>query len=346
MTHPDSSNARPGPSSTAGTPVGGSMPPTRAALEVELELMVARCTQATEDVAVLELQRPDEGELPAWSPGAHVELMLDEGLVRQYSLCGDHTDRSSWRLGVLLDPHSRGGSAFVHASLRVPGRRVRVRGPRNHFELVAAPRYLFVAGGIGITPLLPMIRAATARGAAWELHYGGRRRGSMAFLDDVAALAGGTAHLHPQDEVGPIDLRRILGPARTDMLIYACGPESLLNAVEAESATWPPTSLHVERFRPREVEGADDRQFEVELRSSGLTLTVAPDRTLLSVLEEAGVPVMASCEEGTCGTCETRVLAGRVDHRDSLLSPTEQDAHDVMFVCVSRAEGGRLVLDL
>jgi ferredoxin-NADP reductase len=206
---------------------------------------------------------------------------------------------------------------------------------------------VFIAGGIGITPILPMIDAAEALGADWELHYGGRSRRSMAFLASLEEAAGQRVTLHPQDEVGLIDLETLLGTPRPGTLIYCCGPEPLLIAVEQRCASWAEGSLHLERFAPKDVgEPVLTGAFEVELARSGLSLTVPPEKSVLQVVEEAGIGVLSSCTEGTCGTCETTVLSGEVDHRDSLLTPAEQAANDTMFICVSRAACPRLVLEL
>jgi len=328
-----------------------------ADVEQDLRLRVAWRSEGAEGVVVLRLTDPSGAELPPWTPGAHVDLRLcgsDGGeLVRQYSLCGDPADRHAWRIGVLREPAGRGGSAHVHDAL-TEGAEVDVRGPRNHFALEPSPRYVFVAGGIGITPLLPMTAAAQAAGAQWELHYGGRSRRSMAFLDALTtaslttpSFAGCGVTLHPQDEVGLIDLDAVLGEPRADTLVYCCGPEPLLAAVEQRCASWPAGSVRVERFAPKDV-GAPVRSgsFEVELAVTGRTVTVGPEQSVLAALTGAGVEVLSSCQEGTCGTCETTVLSGEVDHRDSLLTPDEQAAHDTMFVCVSRAACPRLVLEL
>ncbi|MCU1618755.1 MAG: Ferredoxin, partial [Modestobacter sp.] len=209
------------------------------------------------------------------------------------------------------------------------------------------PRYVFIAGGIGITPVMPMVVAAEQAGAEWEFHYGGRTRASMAFVDTLDAAHGPKVSLHPQDEVGLIDLDRILGIPQPDTLVYCCGPEPLLAAVEQRCADWPAGTLHVERFAAKDVgEPVLTGAFEVELATSGATLTVPPDKSILQVVEEAGIAVLSSCQEGTCGTCETTVLEGTVDHRDSLLSPEEQAANDTMFICVSRAACPKLVLEL
>ncbi|HEX2072790.1 MAG TPA: PDR/VanB family oxidoreductase [Geodermatophilus sp.] len=314
--------------------------------EVDLRLQVAARTVGAEGVVVLDLRDPSGADLPAWQPGAHIDLVLPDGLTRQYSLCGTPADRAVWRIAVLREPESRGGSARVHEEL-AEGVEVDVRGPRNNFPLVPSPHYLFVAGGIGITPILPMLTAVEAAGAEWELHYGGRSRRSMAFLESLEDLTGNRVTLHPQDEVGLIDLDRILGTPRPDTLVYCCGPEPLLQAVEERCAAWPGSSLHVERFTPKEVgEPVLTGSFEVELAASGLVLPVPPEKSVLEVVEEAGIPVLSSCQEGTCGTCETAVLEGIVDHRDSLLTPAEQAANDTMFICVSRAACPKLVLDL
>jgi ferredoxin-NADP reductase len=312
-------------------------------------LTVAARTLVADDVVSLTLRRPDGGLLPAWTPGAHIDVLLegDDGdLVRQYSLCGRPDDREVWQIAVLREPEGRGGSAYVHDHLR-EGTTVRVRGPRNNFPLRPATRHLFIAGGVGITPILPMVEAAEATGADWQLLYGGRTRTSMAFLDRLAPH-GDRVLVRPQDEYGLLDLTAHLGVPKEGTLVHACGPEPLLRAVQEQYAGWPPGTLGVERFAPvtPAEPGAAATAFELELARSGLTLTVRPDRSVLETVEEAGVEVDFSCREGTCGTCETDVLDGTPDHRDSLLTEDERAAGDTMFICVSRSRGPRLVLDL
>jgi ferredoxin-NADP reductase len=318
---------------------------TLATREFETDVRVGGKDLVADGVVALTLHEVDGQPLPRWEPGAHVDLILDDAPTRQYSLCGDPGEHHEYRLGILRDPNGRGSSLFVHDRLQ-EGDTVRVRGPRNNFPLVESPRYLFIAGGIGITPMLPMIRAAEAAGADWRLVYGGRQRVSMAFLDELAPH-GDRVSVCPQDETGLLDLDSLLGTPRPDTLVYCCGPEPLLAAVEQHVAAWPPRSLHVERFAPKpQAEPARVEAFEVVLRQSELTLSVPPDRSILSVVEEAGVGVLSSCAEGTCGTCETAVLEGVPDHRDSVLDETEQKANDCMMICVSRACSERLVLDL
>jgi ferredoxin-NADP reductase len=271
-----------------------------------------------------------------------VDLRLAPGLVRQYSLCGDPADRRRWEVAVLREPDGRGGSRHVHERL-APGARLDVDGPRNHFELAGSPAYLFVAGGIGITPILPMISAAEAAGARWRLLYGGRKRTSMAFLDRLAGY-GDRVSVRPQDTGGLLDLS-VLDRPRPGTLVYCCGPEPLLAAVEARCGGWPPGALRVERFTSGDLSGPE-RDFDVVLAGSGRTVRVPAGVSILKAVEEAGVPVLSSCREGTCGTCETGVLDGEPEHRDAVLTEAERAAGDVMMICVSRCRGERLTLEL
>lgn len=328
--------------------------PTPPRPERELELTLARKEPLADGVVRLTLTHPRSEPLPSWEPGAHLDVLLSDALVRQYSLCGDPGDRSELNVAVLREKNGRGGSAHVHDVL-AEGGTVRVRGPRNHFRLVDSPRYLFIAGGIGITPILPMIAEAARRGADWHLVYGGRTRASMAFADQLVRDHPQRVALRPEDETGLLDLDALLGTPQRDTQVYCCGPAGLLDAVEQRCAGgWPAGALHVERFTPKAQEPAAGpaagdgaaEAFDVEIASTGQTLTVPPDRSVLEVLEDAGLPVLSSCREGTCGTCETGVLDGVPEHHDSLLTEAERAEGDVMFVCVSRAASKRLVLDL
>ncbi|GHB15410.1 ferredoxin [Streptomyces viridiviolaceus] len=305
-------------------------------------LVVDRRETAADGVLVLTLRHPLGEPLPGWEPGAHVDVVLGPDLERQYSLCGDPADRSVWRIAVLREPEGRGGSARLHDRVGV-GDKVRVRGPRNHFRLEPAARYRFVAGGIGITPILPMLAAAEESGAEWTLLYGGRSRRSMAFAGELERY-GDRVTIAPEDESGLLDLGPVLDDVSDGTLVYCCGPGPLLDAVEERC---PPGVLRVERFRPKEREGSDaDTEFEVELARSGRTVTVAPDVSVLDAVRAAGVEVLYSCTEGTCGTCETDVVEGTPDHRDSVLTDEERAAGETMLICVSRCRGKRLVLDL
>ncbi|WP_326835231.1 PDR/VanB family oxidoreductase [Amycolatopsis rhabdoformis] len=313
--------------------------------EVELDLVVLSRTEIAQEVVELVLaSRPGE-ELPEWEAGSHVDLLLADGLVRQYSLCG-RPARDQWRVAVLRERAGRGGSAHVHDRL-TEGATVRVRGPRNNFPLLPSPRYLFIAGGIGITPILPMVAAAEATGAQWQLLYGGRSRASMAYGAELASRYGDRVVLCPEDETGRPDLDAWLGTPADDVLVYCCGPESLLLAVEQRCAKWKAGSLRLERFVPKaQPDSPEHSSFEVELARSGDVVTVAPGETILRAVERAGARPPYSCEQGTCGTCETKVLSGTPDHRDSLLTDEEREEGKTMMICVSRAACPRLVLDL
>ena len=323
--------------------------PSAGVHEFTTDLVVRSRSTPAEGVVVLDLAHPENEDLPRWGPGAHIDLILDDGLTRQYSLCGDPRESGIWRVGVLLEPNSRGGSRYVHQNLK-KGATVRVRGPRNHFPLVDAQHYRFIAGGIGITPIFAMVGAAQRAGTDWTLLYGGRTRASMAFAEELAERYPERVTLWPQDQRGLLDLESLLKEPEDNTLVYCCGPEALLGAVEQHCAHWPTGVLHIERFAakaPTAEQAAEalDR-FEVVCHRSGVTFEITPDQSILEVLEEEGIPILGSCYEGVCGTCETRVLEGTPDHRDSVLTEPERAAGEVMLVCVSRSRTERLVLDL
>lgn len=306
--------------------------------------VAARRTVAT-DVAALDLAPLDGAQLPEWEPGAHVDLEVAPDTERQYSLVTT-TAEGHWRIAVLREPDGRGGSVAVHDDLAV-GDEVVVAGPRNHFGFDPTRPAVFVAGGIGITPLTAMIEAAERAGTPWELHYAGRSRSRMAFVDDLVAAHPERVVVAAADEHPRLNVIGLLAEPR-DAVVYCCGPRGLMDAVESAAAHWPAGSVRVERFEPAADVDAPGEPFEVELTLTGTTVTVPADRTLLEVAEEAGAFVLSSCREGTCGTCETPVLEGAVEHRDTVLSPEEQADDRTMMVCVSRARRGcpRLVLEL
>ncbi len=314
--------------------------------EVDVAAVVARRQVAADGVVELTFAAADGAQLPEWSPGSHIDVYSPDGLVRQYSLCGDPADRGTWRVGVLREPVSRGGSQWVHEHLH-EGDAVRLRGPRNQFPLEEAAGYTFLAGGIGITPIIPMLRAAEAAGRSWRFVYGGRTRASMAFLPELEQSYGDRVEVRPQDESGLLDVAGIVADLPSGHLLYACGPEPLLLALEAACEAAGSEALRVERFAPKsQPEHDPDTAFDVVLARSGKRLTVPANRSILQTVEDEGIFVLSSCREGTCGTCETVLLAGRADHRDSLLSKAEQDANDTIFICCSRALDPELTLDL
>ncbi|MFJ7072793.1 PDR/VanB family oxidoreductase [Streptomyces sp. NPDC098781] len=292
-----------------------------------LRVLVAAREEAAEGVVLLRLEGHD---LPRWEPGAHLDLVLPSGLVRQYSLCGDPEDTSSYTVATRLVPDGRGGSREVHEQVRA-GMELEVRGPRNRFPLVEAGSYVFVAGGIGITPVLPMLRALP-EGAEWRLLYCGRDRASMPFLEEVEKLGAGRVTVVE----GVPDVDAFLADVPEGAAVYCCGPEGLMAAVAGRLP-----SVRLERFTPRAAAGG---AFEVELRRSGRTLTVPADSTVLAAVRAELPNTAYSCEQGFCGTCQQRVLEGEVDHRDELLTDAERG--DSMLICVSRALGDRLVLDM
>lgn len=318
-----------------------------AAAEPEILMRVDERWPAADDVLTLALVPIDGRSVPPWEPGAHIDLVLPAGLTRQYSLCGEPSDRRRWKIAVLREHSGRGASQYVHDHLRA-GDEVRVRGPRNRFPLVKAESYVLIAGGIGITPILPMVRYLASTGADWHLHYGGKRRSSLAFRAELDRIGSHRVRIYAEDETGLINLQQALGSPAAKTAVYCCGPASLLDAVTGYCSDWPANALHVESFAPQTTGGSvgDSGTFEVELARSGVTVPVKPGVSILDAVEAAGIPVRWSCREGICGTCETKVLDGEVDHRDSLLTRAEREANDTMFICVSRARTRSLVIDL
>ncbi|MHA6803809.1 PDR/VanB family oxidoreductase [Salinifilum ghardaiensis] len=307
---------------------------------------VHRTTWLAEGVVQVDFRDPAGDELPRWEPGAHLSLHLGNGLVRQYSLCGDPADGHQWTVAVLREPESRGGSAWVHERLTA-GTLLEVDGPQNNFALETAERHLLIAGGIGVTPLRAMAEELDRKGADWRVLYCGRSRSSMAFLDDLVGLCGERIRVHADDEHGgPPELAAELADLPPATLVHCCGPEPLISAVEA--ALPDPSMLRVERFHAPETSqsAADGESFEVVCASSGARVPVGAGRSVLDAVGEAGVAVPSSCREGVCGTCETKVLSGRPDHRDFVLSPAEQESGNTMMICVSRCSSAELVLDL
>lgn len=301
---------------------------------------------AADGVIELVLVDPGRALLPGWEPGAHLDLHLPGGMTRQYSLVSAPSDRGQYRVAVLREPGGRGGSEYIHTELR-PGAILRCAGPRNNFSFRPAPAYRFVAGGIGITPLLQMIEQAEAARTAWHLVYFGRTASSMAWAGELRARYPDRVEVHPDDVYGPPDLSRALAGVRDGELVYACGPNGMLEAIARELGDAAASVLHIERFTPADHEALTrDRQaFDVYLDRSGIELHVPADKSILEVMEELGLPVISSCREGTCGTCETEILSGSADHRDSILTDEEKAADESMMICCSRGRGTRLVID-
>ena len=315
-----------------------------------ITLRVGRRAEIAVNALLLELESASGEVLPEWPPGAHLDIHLPSGLTRQYSLCGARENRSTYVVVVLREPHGRGGSEEIYRELGV-GTEFISSKPRDHFRLVDASEYVLIAGGIGITPIKAMVDELRARGARWRLHYGGRTREHMAFVDELVDLGGDNVTIVPQDVDGLLDVPAIIGNLSPEAAVYCCGPAPLLDAVLTACAEAGASErLHFERFVPP-TDGAGfvtdgDTAFEVELRSSGVTLQVAADKTLLEVVQSVRPDIPFSCTEGYCGSCESVVLDGEPDHRGSLMTPEEHDEEGTMLICVGRSKSPRLVLDL
>jgi len=285
--------------------------------------------------------------LPRWRPGAHIDIHLPSGLVRQYSLCGDPETPDCYRIAVRRIPDGGGGSIEVH-ELSV-GASITTHGPRNAFPLTVpgygspARRFRFIAGGIGITPILPMLRLAQARGVDWSMVYAGRSRDSLPFVDEVTRF-GGRIQIRTDDIGGLPTAEELLGDCPDGTAVYACGPAPMLTAIRSGLADRDNVELHFERFAAPPV--VDGTEFTVAMASTGETVRVGAEETLLSALNRGRVHASYSCQQGFCGTCRTRVIGGRADHRDTLLTDPERD-NGMMLICISRAaDGSHLTLDL
>jgi ferredoxin-NADP reductase len=319
------------------------LPGREAALGTHaLELQVASKTPIADAVVLLRLTASSGQRLPDWSPGAHIRLALPAG-HRAYSLCGDRWDAQTYEIAVLREAGGRGGSTFIHDELTA-GDRLMATPPRNNFPMIPSERYLFIAGGIGVTPFRPMLDQARRTGAGWHLLFGGKTRSGMAFTDELERH-GDQVTLRPDDEFGPLDLDGMQDRLDPHTVIYCCGPDSLLRAV-AERWGGTPHRLRTERFVGAEAVSADARPFSVVLANDGRRVTVPADMSLLDALAEQGVDVQGACLEGACGSCATRVLAGDVDHRDVIHDHTDDRPRTVMYPCVSRASSTELVLEL
>jgi ferredoxin-NADP reductase len=315
-----------------------------------MQVRVKRIGYEAESINSYELVAPGGGDLVPFTAGSHIDLHLPNGLIRSYSLVNDQSESGRYVVAVNNDPASRGGSRFVHETLRV-GQIITISHPRNNFRLEEqAPHSVLIAGGIGITPLLSMIRRLEAVGRSWELFYAARTRLAAAFLDELDALrSGAQANLHLNfDDGAPgrmLDLFAIVKQAPSDAHFYCCGPVPMLEAFEAATRERPAERVHVEYFKAREKPAAEGG-FEVRLARSNRIITVEAGKTILNALLDAGIAVNYACTEGVCGTCETRVIEGMPDHRDLFLGKEEQAANNTMMICCSGSKSPTLVLDL
>ena len=295
----------------------------------------------------LTVEDPQGRKLPGWTPGAHLEVIVG-GFNRNYSLCGAPENQHRLQFAVLHEPGGRGGSCFIHEHVK-PGTLIGIRGPKNHFRLdESAASYLLIAGGIGITPIIAMADRLKSIGRSYEIHYAGRSLLSMAFLSRLQRDHGDRLHLYSSQGRQRLGLGTCLSQVGPGGQVYACGPERLLDNLIDLTRGWPDDVLHIERFSAggAQLDPAHEIGFDVELQDSGLTVYVPPEKTALQSLREAGVDVQSDCEEGLCGTCEVRLIAGDVDHRDKVLSQWERHENRRMMVCCSRARSGRIMLAL
>jgi vanillate O-demethylase ferredoxin subunit len=316
-----------------------------------IDVVVTAKTHETDDICSFELCRPDGLDLPAFDPGAHIDVHLPNGLIRQYSLYNHPGDTTRYLIGVLKDPASRGGSLTLHEQV-AEGDRLQISEPRNLFQLAQkAKRSLLLAGGIGITPILCMADTLANAGEDFDMHYCARSRHRMAFKREIEQSSFvKRVQFHFDDEAveQQFDADRVLADPMLGTHLYVCGPTGFLEYVleRATAHGWPASQLHREYFSASSSNLSVNLRFEVEIKSSGQVLVVPPDRSVLQVLDDAGIFIPASCEEGVCGTCMTKVLAGEPDHRDRFLSEEERALNDQFTPCCSRARSGRLVLDL
>ncbi|TFL14367.1 oxidoreductase [Pusillimonas caeni] len=316
----------------------------------QLTVKVVNKVQEAEEIVSLELASVDGKPLPSFSAGAHIDVYIRDGLIRQYSLLNDSAEQHRYVIGVLRDPESRGGSIAVHDDIK-QGDTIQISSPKNHFELVQAKRTLLFAGGIGVTPILCMARRLSHIGADFEMHYNSRTPERMAFRDAIGKSSfADKVHFHFDngDDSQKLDLAPLLANPQPDTHLYVCGPTGYIDFVvnTAKQAGWPSDHVHLEYFGAAEVDTSGDTSFEVKIASTGQVFTIPADKPITQVLDDAGVFIPVSCEEGVCGTCLTRVLEGTPDHRDLYLTDAEHEANDQFTPCCSRSKSPMLVLDI
>jgi vanillate O-demethylase ferredoxin subunit len=315
-----------------------------------LRVKVVRKRREAEGIASFELAREDGGALPAFSAGSHIDVEVPGGATRQYSLCNDSLESHRYRIAVLRDAASRGGSVGMHDNVN-EGDVLTISEPRNHFPLVHARRTLLFAGGIGVTPLLCMAQRLAAIGADFTMHYATRSPARTAFRDEIAASPFADRvvfHLDDGPDAQKLDVAAALGTPDAGTHVYVCGPAGFIDHVvqQAKAAGHAPDHIHLEYFGAVPQDTSGDRAFEVKIASTGRTYTIPADQTVVHALQAHGVDILTSCEEGVCGTCLTRVLEGECDHRDHYLTDEEKARHDQFTPCCSRARSATLILDL
>ena len=318
------------------------IPPT----DVEtIEVLLTGIRMAARDTNLYTFERPDGGRLPSADPGAHIGVILPNGIERQYSLVQSGNDLAEYTVGVKRDANSRGGSVYMHDQLRV-GLKLKIVPPRNNFPLKEnADLVVLLAGGIGITPIYCMLKRLITLGRPWELYYSCRSRMDTAFLSELSKYSQVHFHFDDEEQGRFLNVAGIVEKLPKNAHLYCCGPAPMLAAFEAATAHWAPEQVHVEYFTPK-FAAAQEGGFVVELARSKRELVIPPGKSILQAVREAGIQVPHSCEEGVCGACETRVISGTPDHRDTILTESERKESATMMICCSGSKSPRLVLDI
>ncbi len=333
--------------STSSVGADGNL--TAAAASHVINARLADIRPVARDTKLYTLRHVDGVPLPTYKPGAHIDLHLPNGLIRQFSLVVPHSDRDSYVVGVKRDENSRGGSRYIIDEMKV-GDAIKISAPRNTFPLVENGEHVTLfAGGIGITPIWCMVQELAARNCSWKLYYACRSQSDMAFLEELKKFDPANVHLHFDDEAGGkvLDLGAAIATTPANAHLYCCGPNPMLKAFEAAAAGRPRSNIHVEYFTPKEQEASGTLGgFWVELARSGEEYFIPEGKKVLEVLYEAGVDVDYSCELGICGACETRVISGIPEHHDSVLSEEEQASNEKVMICCCGCKSERLVLDM
>jgi ferredoxin-NADP reductase len=331
---------------TVTAPTAAPPKPASAGL---IDARLAEIAPVAKDTNLYTFRRVDGAPLPPYKPGAHIDLHLPNGMIRQFSLCAPNTDPNSYVVGIKRDAQSRGGSRYIYDEMHV-GHEIKISAPRNNFPLVEnAEQVVLIAGGIGITPLWCMAQQLIALKRPWQLYYSCRSRGEMAFLEALQKLAPDSVQLHFDEEAGGkfLDLAAIVAAASENAHLYCCGPNPMLKAFETAAAGRPRHQVHVEYFTAKEEAAAETLGgFWVELARSGEEYFIPPGKKILEVLFDAGVDVDYSCELGICGACETRIISGEPVHHDAVLSEEEQAANEKVMICCCGCKTERLVLDM
>jgi len=311
-----------------------------------MPLRVTRNDRIADGINLLEFRHPDGQQLPEFSAGAHIAVRVPNGMLRKYSLCNDPKERDRYQIAVKRESNGRGGSCSLIDQVKT-GDELTVTAPVNDFGLPQrAQDFLFIAGGIGVTPIMAMIRQVMAEGKRFRLFYCSRSPETTAFRDELAAPEfkdNVVIHYDEGDVSRSLDLRPILAERKNREHLYCCGPRPLMEAVRAMTDHWSPTAVHFEAFSEAETHKADDKPFKVKLARTGEVLDVSTSKTILEVLRDHGLDVPSSCETGTCGTCRTKLLAGEPDHRDLVLA--EHEKKDTIMICVSRAHSDEITID-